>query len=166
MLWKPGTGRSDRRRRYFGGASSAKLTFQGALEAETADVLDEVSGQLTRLDQLRERASRVERRDDHRGQELGAVGEGDAGRQTVPGDDVIDGGVEPDLRTQRLGGPREDLREAAVATLVERPCAHLAIMLTEDVVQQDEPRTLGIGPDLGADDARRGQVALQDVRHE
>ena len=81
-------------------------------------------------------------------------------------DDVIDGRVEPDLGAQRLGRPREDLGEATVAALVERPGAHLAIVLTEDVVQQDEPRALRIRPDLGADDARRGQVALQDVRLE
>ncbi len=139
---------------------------RGALEAEAADGVDEVGGQLARLDQLHERASWVERGDDDRRHELGPVDERDADRPTVPGDDPVDGRLEPDLRALRHGGSRQDLREAAVAALVERPGAHLAIVLAEDVVEQDEAGTLRVGADLGADDARRGEVALEDVRLE
>ena len=56
---------------------------RGALEAEPPDLLDEVGRQLARVDQLDERSSRVERRDDDRRVVLGAVGERDAGRAAV-----------------------------------------------------------------------------------
>ncbi len=79
------------------------------------------------------------------------------------GDDVVDRRLEPDLDAERLRRPGQHLGEAAVAALVERPRPELAVVLAEDVVQQHEPRPLRVRPDLGADDRRRGQVALQDV---
>ena len=139
---------------------------RGALEAEPPDRLDEVRRQLARLDQLEERPARIERRDDDRRVELGAVGQGHAGRPPVPGDDPLDRRLEPDLGPERLGRPRQDLGEAAVAPLVERPRPHLAVVLAEDVIEQDQPGALRVRPDLGADDARRGEVALEDVRLE
>ena len=63
-------------------------------------------------------------------------------------------------------GPGEDLGEPAVAALVERPRPELAVVLAEDVVQEDEPRALRVRPDLRADDRRRREIALQDVRLE
>ena len=79
---------------------------------------------------------------------------------------LVDRRLEPDLHPERLGRPGEDLGEAAVAVLVERPGPHLAVVLAEDVVQQHEPGALRVRPDLRADDRRRGQVALEDVRLE
>ena len=55
----------------------------GALELEPVDVLDQVAGQLARLDELGERAPRVERADDGLRGELGAVLEDDADRRAV-----------------------------------------------------------------------------------
>ena len=97
---------------------------------------------------------------------LGAVGEGDAGRPAVLGDDLLDRRLEADLRPERLGRPGEDLGEPAVAPLVEGPRPELAIVLAEQVVEQHEPGALRIRPDLRADDAGRRQVALEDVRLE
>ena len=57
----------------------------------------------------------------------------------------------------------EHLGEAAVALLVERPGAELAVVLAQRVVEQHEPRALRARPDLGADDARAREVALEDV---
>ncbi len=42
----------------------------------------------------------------------------------------------------------------------------LAVVLAEDVIEEHEPRSLRVGPDLRPDDARRGEVALDDVRLE
>ena len=125
---------------------------RGALEAEALDRLDEVGRQLARLDELEERAPRIERRDDDRRVELGAVLEGHARGPPVAGDDVLHGRVQPDLRPERLRRLGQDLREAAVAALVERPGAHLAVVLTEDVIQEHEAGTLGIRADFRADD--------------
>ena len=62
--------------------------------------------------------------------------------------------------------PGEDLREPAVALLVERPRPELAVVLAEQVVQQHEPGALRVRPDPRADDRGRGHVALEDVRLE
>ena len=139
---------------------------RGALEPEALDRVDEVGRQLARLDELEEGPPRIERRDDDRRVELGAVGQRHAGRPAVGRDDVLDRRLEPDLHPERLGGPREHLGEPAVAALVERPRPELAVVLAEDVVQEDEPRALRIRPDLRADDRGRREVALQDVRLE
>ena len=139
---------------------------RGALEPEALDRVDEVGRQLARLDELEEGPPRVERRDDDRRVELGPVGQGHAGRPAVGGDDVVDRRLEPDLHPERLGGPREHLGEPAVAALVERPRPELAVVLAEDVIQQDEPGALRVRTDLGADDRGRREVALQDVRLE
>ena len=137
-----------------------------ALEAEALDVLDQVVRQLARLDELEERAAWVERRDDGVGVELRAVLEGDPGGPTVPGDDVRDRRLQADLGAERLGRPGEDLGEPAVALLVERPRAELAVVLADRVVEQDEAGALRARPDLRADDARRGEIALEQVRLE
>ena len=50
--------------------------------------------------------------------------------------------------------------------LVEGPRAELAVVLADRVVEQHQPGALRVRPDLGPDDARRGEVALQDVRLE
>ena len=71
--------------------------------------------------------------------------------------------LEPDLRAERLRGPRQHLGEPAVAALVERPRAELAVVLAEQVVQQHEAAPLRVRPDLGPDDRRRGEIALEDV---
>ena len=152
---------------YLGGAVEREVDLgRRALEAEPLDRLDQVGRQLARLDELEERPARVERADDDRRVELGPVGQGDAGRLAVLRDHVVDRRLEPDLHPERLGGPGEDLGEAAIAALVERPGPHLAVVLAEDVVQQDEPRALRVRPDLRPDDRRRGEVALEDVRLE
>src|SRR6185503_5711962 len=103
---------------------------------------------------------------DDRGVELGPVDEGDAGGPALSRDHAIDRRFEGDLRPERLGGPGEDLREAAVALLVERPRAELAVVLAEDVIQEDEPRALRVRPDLRPDDRRRREIALEDLRLE
>ena len=71
--------------------------------------------------------------------------------------------LEADLRPERLRGPRQHLGEPAVAALVERPRAELAVVLAQQVVQQHEAAPLRVRPDLGADDRRRGEVPLEDV---
>ena len=73
-----------------------------ALEPEPADRLDEVGRELARIDELEERPPRIERGDDDRRVVLGAVGERDAGRAAVLGDDVIDRRFELDLDAERL----------------------------------------------------------------
>ena len=62
------------------------------------------------------------------------------------GDHVVDLGVELDLGAERLRGPAEHLGEPAVAALVERPRAELAVVLAHAVEQQHEaasPATSG-----------------------
>ena len=76
---------------------------------------------------------------------------------------VSTGDVEPDLRAVRLSRPRHDLGEAAVAALVEAPHAVLAVVLAHRVVEEDEAGTRRHRADLGADDAGRGDEALEDV---
>jgi hypothetical protein len=137
-----------------------------ALEAEAADGLDEVVGQLARLDELEERAARVEGADHGVGVELGAVGQGDARGPAVLRDDRRDRRLEADLGPERLRRAGEHLGEAAVALLVERPGAELPVVLAQRVVEQHEAGALRARPDLGADDARAGQVALEDLRLE
>ena len=69
---------------YFGRPSSAKFTFDEVpWNRKRSDVLDEVVRQLARLDELEERAPRVERADDGVGVVLGAVGQRHAGRPAV-----------------------------------------------------------------------------------
>ena len=152
---------------YFGQPVEGEVHLgRGALEPEALDVLDEVGRQLARVDELEERAPRVERGDDDLGEVLRAVLQLDAGRPAARGDDPFDRRFEHDLRPERLGGPGQDLGEAAVATLVEGPRPELAVVLAERVVEQDQPRALRARPDLGPDDARRGEVALDDLRLE
>ena len=62
-----------------------------------------------------------------------------------------------------FGGPGQDLGEAAVATLVERPGAISAVVLAERVIEEDETGALGTGPDFGADDSRRSVQTLHEV---
>ena len=95
--------------------------------------------------------------------ELGAVGQGDAGGPAVLRDDRVDRRLEADLRPERLRRAGEHLGESAVALLVERPGAELAVVLAQRVVEQHEPRALRARPDLGADDAGAREVALEDV---
>jgi hypothetical protein len=51
----------------------------------------------------------------------------------------------------------------AVATLVEGPRPELAVVLADDVIEQDQARALRHRADLGPDDAGGGQVALEQV---
>ena len=76
-----------------------------ALEPEALDVLDEVVGQLARVDELEERAPRIERADDGVGVVLRAVRERDAGRPAVLRDDRVDRRLEDDLGAERLRRP-------------------------------------------------------------
>ena len=73
------------------------------------------------------------------------------------------GAFEHDLGAVRLRRAREHLGEAAVAALVERPGAEVPVVLAERVVQQHQPGPLRHRPDLGPDDARGRDVALEDV---
>ena len=73
------------------------------------------------------------------------------------------GDVEPDLGAERLRGPGEHLGEAAVAALVERPRAEVAVVLAHLVEQQHQPGARRHRADLGADDAGRRVVALDGV---
>ena len=63
----------------------------------------------------------------------------------------------------RRGRPREHLGEPAVALLVERPGAELAVVLAQRVEEEHEAGPLRARPDLGADDAGARQVALDDL---
>ena len=83
--------------------------------------------------------------------------------RAVLGDHRVDRGVEHDLGAERLGRAREHLGEAAVAALVERPGPEVPVVLAERVVEQHQPGALRHRPDLGADDPRGGDVALEDV---
>ena len=134
-----------------------------ALEPEPPDRVDEVRRQLARIDELEERPPRVECRDDDRRIELRAVLERDAADPAVICPHGHDRRLEPDLRPERLRRPRQHLGEPAVAALVERPRAELAVVLAEQVVQQHEAAPLRVRPDLRADDRRRGEIALEDV---
>ena len=120
-------------------------------------------GQIGRIDELRERAARIERADHDLGLQLGAVLQRHAGGATVVVDDVTDRGVGDDLGAERLRGACQHLREAAVATLVERPRTEVAVVLAEVVEQQHQTRALRARADLAADDARRREPALDDV---
>ena len=97
---------------------------------------------------------------------LGPVGEGHSGGSAIAGDDALDRRFQGDLGAERLGGLREELGESAVASLVEGPGPELAVVLTDRVVQQHKPGSLRPRPDLGADDRRRRDVALHDIRVE
>ena len=72
-----------------------------APELETADVLDHVVGQLARVDQLQERAPRVQRADHEISGELGPIGQRHAGRLAISGEDALDGRLGPDLGAER-----------------------------------------------------------------
>ena len=138
-----------------------------ALEPEALDVLDEVVRQLARVDELEERAPRVERADDGVGVVLRAVRERDAGRPAVLGDDRSRPANSRMISAPNdCGGARQHLGEPAVALLVEGPRAELAVVLADRVVEQHEPRALRPRPDLGPDDARRREIALEQVRFE
>ncbi len=78
----------------------------------------------------------------------------------------LTGDSSDDLGPERLRRAGEDLGEPAVAALVEGPRPELAVVLADRVVEQDQPRALRARPDLGPDDRRRGEVALDDVRLE
>ncbi len=71
--------------------------------------------------------------------------------------------LEPDLRPERLRGPGQHLGEPAVALLVEGPRPELAVVLADRVVEQHETRSLRARPDLGPDDARAREIALEQV---
>ena len=95
--------------------------------------------------------------------QLGAVREHDARGAAVGGDHVVDLGVELDLGAERLRGPAEHLREAAVAALVERPRAEVPSCSPMLWNSSTRPEPCDIGPTLRADDARRREPALDDV---
>ena len=133
------------------------------LEPEALDVLDQVVGQLARVDELEEGPPRVEGADHGVGVVLRPVRERDARRPAVLRDDGLDRRLQDDLGAIRLGGPGQHLGEPAVALLVEGPRPEHAVVLPDRVVQQHEPRALRARPDLRADDARRGEVALQQL---
>ena len=128
-----------------------------------ADRVDEVGRQLPRVDELGERPPRVERRDDDRRVELRPVLERDAAHPAVARPHGRDRRLEADLRPERLRGARQHLGEPAVAALVERPRAELAVVLAQQVVQQHEAAPLRVRPDLRPDDRRRREVSLEDV---
>ena len=114
-------------------------------------------GQLPRVDELEERPPRVERADHRRGVVLGPVRERDADGPAALRDDLGDRRLEDDLGPERSRRPREHLREAAVAALVERPRSELAVVLADRVVEQHETRPCERGPTLVPmmlDDAR------------
>ena len=94
------------------------------------------------IHQLEEGAPRVERRDDHSRLQLRPIGEGHAGRPAIVGQHPLDPRIQPDLGPERRRGPCQDLRESAVAALVEGPRPELAIGLAEGVVEEHEPRPL------------------------
>ena len=131
-----------------------------AAEPHPLDVVDEVRGQLAGVDEVEERAPRVERGDHHRGPELGAVLEGDPDGPALAGEHRADRRAEPDLRAEGLGGPGQHLGEPAVAALVERPRAEVAVVLAHLVEQQHQPGARRHRADLGADDAGGGVEAL------
>jgi hypothetical protein len=139
---------------------------RGALELQAADVVHEVVWQLARVDQLEECATGVEGADDDIGLELGPIGQGHAGGPAVIGQHPFNRRIQPDLRAKRLGCRGQDLGEPTVSALVERPRPELAVVLAKRVEQQHQARALGAGSDLGADDPRRGQPALEQVRLE
>ncbi len=95
--------------------------------------------------------------------ELGAVGQGDARGPAVLRDDRIHGRLEADLRAERLRRAGEHLGEPAVAALVERPGAELAVVLAQRVKEQHEPRALRARSDRGADGPGARELALEDV---
>ena len=134
-----------------------------ALELHAPHRLDQVVGQLARVDQVEEGAARIERADHDVGRELGTIGQGHAGRPAVIGQHPVDRRLEPDLGAEGLGGTRQDLGEPAVAALVEGPRAELAVVLAERVEEQDQARALRARADLGADDPRRRQVSLEQI---
>ena len=150
---------------YRGRPSRAKLTFADVpWNLHPVDVLHQVAGQLARLDQLGERAPRVERADHDVGA-LSSVPSASATPTARPSLVITEstGGVEQDLGAVRLRGPGEHLGEAAVAALVERPGAEVPVVLAHRVEEQHQAGALRHRADLGADDARRGDVALEDV---
>ena len=95
-----------------------------------------------------------------------AVLQGDPDRPAVLGDDLVDRRFERDLGPERLRRAGQHLGEPAVAALVEGPRAELPVVLADRVVEQHEPGALRARPDLGPDDRRRRDVALDDVRLE
>jgi hypothetical protein len=137
------------------------LTFAGhTAEPHPLDVVHQVGRQLARVQQVEERTTGVEGRHHDRRPQLGAVVEGDADGTAVPGEHGVDPGAEPDLRAVRLGRPGEDLGEATVAALVERPGAEVPVVLAHLVEQQHQSGTGRHRPDLRADDAGRRVEAL------
>ena len=134
-----------------------------AAEPHPLDAVDQLAGQLVGLDQLEEGAPRVEGGDDYRGTELGAVLEHHAAAAALLGEHRGDRGGEADLGAERRGGAGEHLGEAAVAALVERPRAEVAVVLAHLVEEQDEPGAGRHRPDLRADDAGAGVEALDRV---
>ena len=137
-----------------------------APELEAPDVLDQVVGQLARLDQFEEGAARVQGAHDHAGVKLGAVRKGHAGGSTVLRDDALDRRLQADLGAERLRRARQHLGELAVAALVEGPGAGLAVVLAKRVEEQHEAGPLRARPHLRPDDARAREVPLEQLRLE
>ena len=126
-----------------------------ALVAEATEVLDQIVRQLSWVDELRERAPRIRRGNDHLGRQLRPVDQRDSGGPAVRCDHRLDICVQHDLRTEGLGCVRQNLGEAPVASLVKGPLAKHSVVLAHVVKQKDQARSLRHGADLGSDNSRR-----------
>ena len=118
-----------------------------ALELEAPDVLDQVVGQLARLDELEEGAARVQGAA-RRCRRWNSVPSARATPVARPFCVMTgrDRRLQADLGAERLGGARQHLGEAAVAALVEGPGAELAVVLAHRVVEQHEAGALRARP--------------------
>ena len=78
----------------------------------------------------------------------------------------VDGRLEDDLRPKPCAARARTWVKPPLPPLVEGPRPELAVVLAERVVEQHEARSLRARADLGPDDRRRREVALEDVRLE
>ena len=123
------------------------------------DALDQVVGELARLDELEERAARVEGAHDDR-RENSVPSSGRRRCAAVLGDHAVD------RRSSRISAPNDSAARAS--TWVKPPLpplwnAHeprLAVVLAHLVEEQHQPGAGRHRADLRADDARGGVVAL------
>ena len=135
----------------------------GALEPVAADRLDELAGQLLRVEHPEEGAARIHARGDLVGEHLLAALEHHPGGLPTARQDALDAGVRADLGAEAPGGARERLGDGAHPAALETPRPGGAVDLAHVVVEQHVGGPRRGDAQEGADDAARRHGGLQGV---
>jgi hypothetical protein len=136
-----------------------------AAHAEILDGLDEIIGEIFRVDELQEGPLGIGRREDDFGIEFLAALERDtrAARPRTLDDDLRNRTIDPDLGPQRSCRVGDGAADPAGAALGETPGAEGAVDLAHVVMQQHVSRPRRARTEEGADDAAGGLGAFERV---